>query len=98
MDTLDAFRYKSGELLVLDQLKLPSKNEYIKVNSIKEGWNIINKMQVSSYLQSQIDFKCIRKIDITNFHSGRNIQIVDTILKHPFKQSWFKGLHTSIFK
>ena len=83
MDTLDAFRYKSGELLVLDQLKLPSKNEYIKVNSIEEGWNIINKMQVSSYLQSQIDFKCIKKIDFTNFHSGRNIQIVDTI-KHPF--------------
>ena len=50
MDTLEAFRYKPGNLLVLDQLKLPFINEYIKVTTIEEGWSVINKMQVSYWL------------------------------------------------
>ena len=49
MDTLEAFRYKPGNLLVLDQLKLPFMNEYIKVANVDEGWSVINKMQVSCY-------------------------------------------------
>ena len=48
--TLEAFRYKSGKLLVLDQLKLPLTNEYIQVENVKEGWEVINKMQVSCLL------------------------------------------------
>ena len=47
MDTLEAFRYSLGNLLVLDQLKLPFSNEYIKIRNVKEGWDVINKMQLS---------------------------------------------------
>ena len=47
---LEAFRYQSGKLLVLDQLKLPLINEYIQVENVKEGWEVINKMQVRSII------------------------------------------------
>ena len=54
---LEAFRYQSGKLLVLNQLKLPLTNEYIQVENVKEGWEVINKMQVSSiiYWKNVID-------------------------------------------
>ena len=47
---LEAFRYQSGKLLVLDQLKLPLTNEYIQVENVKKGWEVINKMQVRSII------------------------------------------------
>ena len=50
ISNLEAFRYQSGKLLVLDQLKLPLTNEYIKVENVKEGWEVINKMQVRSII------------------------------------------------
>ena len=50
ISNLEAFRYKSGKLLVLDQLKLPLTNEYIQVENVKEGWEVINKMQVRSII------------------------------------------------
>ena len=43
---LEAFKYKRGELLVLDQLKLPHCHEYIQVKTTEDGWQVINKMQV----------------------------------------------------
>ena len=45
--TLEAFKYKRGELLVLDQLLLPGKHEYVEVTTVEDGWSVINKMQVS---------------------------------------------------
>ena len=50
ISNLEAFRYQPGKLLVLDQLKLPLTNEYIQVNNVKEGWEVINKMQVCSII------------------------------------------------
>ena len=47
---LEAFRYQSGKLLVLNQLKLPLTNEYIQVENVKKGWEVINKMQVRSII------------------------------------------------
>ena len=41
---LEAFRYQSGKLLVLDQLKLPLTNKYFQVDNVKEGWEVINKI------------------------------------------------------
>ena len=41
-----AFKYKRGQLLVLDQLKLPHIHEYLEVKSTEDGWQVINKMQV----------------------------------------------------
>ena len=43
---LEAFKYKRGELLVLDQVKLPHCHEYIEVKTTEDGWQVINKMQV----------------------------------------------------
>ena len=50
ISNLEAFCYQSGKLLVLDQLKLPLTNEYIQVENVKEGWEVINKMQVRSII------------------------------------------------
>ena len=47
--TLEAFKYKRGELLVLDQLLLPGKHEYVEVTTVEDGWSVINKMQVCVY-------------------------------------------------
>ena len=44
--TLEAFRYKRGVFLVLDQLLLPGKQEYVEVKTVEDGWSVINKMQV----------------------------------------------------
>ncbi|KAK9765445.1 S-methyl-5-thioribose-1-phosphate isomerase [Basidiobolus ranarum] len=44
--TLEAIRYKRGELLVLDQLLLPHETVYIPINGIKEGHSAIKTMQV----------------------------------------------------
>lgn len=44
--TLEAFRYKRGVFLVLDQLLLPGKHEYVEVKTVEDGWSVINKMQV----------------------------------------------------
>ena len=43
---LEAFKYERGNLLVLDQIKLPHKHEYIQVSTVEEGWKVINEMQV----------------------------------------------------
>ncbi len=53
---LEAFRYKRGQLLVLDQLKLPAKHEYIDVKTVDEGWTVINTMQVQMLLENDAAF------------------------------------------
>jgi len=48
MLTLEAIKYNknSGELDILDQLKLPHETVYLKIENIKDGWRAINSMQV----------------------------------------------------
>lgn len=43
------FDSENGTLEVLDQLQLPHKMNYIKIARVEQGWNAINKMQVSGY-------------------------------------------------
>ncbi|KAG5666857.1 hypothetical protein PVAND_014865 [Polypedilum vanderplanki] len=40
------FNSENGTLEVIDQLLLPHLMKYIKINSVEDGWNVINKMQV----------------------------------------------------
>ena len=47
--SLEAFCYKRGSLDVLDQVKLPREHTFIKVTDTIGGWNVINKMNVSSF-------------------------------------------------
>nr|CAD27760.1 putative translation initiation factor [Anopheles gambiae] len=44
--TLEAIKYKSGQLQILDQLLLPAESKYIPVAGVKDGWSAIHKMQV----------------------------------------------------
>uniref|UniRef100_A0A182UEW0 S-methyl-5-thioribose-1-phosphate isomerase n=1 Tax=Anopheles melas TaxID=34690 RepID=A0A182UEW0_9DIPT len=44
--TLEAIKYKSGQLQILDQLLLPTESKYIPVAGVKDGWSAIHKMQV----------------------------------------------------
>ncbi|XP_064614324.1 LOW QUALITY PROTEIN: methylthioribose-1-phosphate isomerase-like [Liolophura sinensis] len=43
---LEAIRYERGKLDILDQLLLPHDTDYIEVQNVDQGWNVIKKMQV----------------------------------------------------
>lgn len=43
---LQAIKYKNGSLEILDQLLLPGQSKYIPVRGVKDGWKVINAMQV----------------------------------------------------
>ncbi|KYM89705.1 Methylthioribose-1-phosphate isomerase [Atta colombica] len=46
--TLQAIKWNKvdGKLEILDQTLLPATTSYIQVKGVKDGWNVINKMQV----------------------------------------------------
>jgi len=44
--TLEAIKYSEGKLSLLDQLKLPLESVYIEIDTLQDGWNAINKMNV----------------------------------------------------
>uniref|UniRef100_A0A182SJN6 Methylthioribose-1-phosphate isomerase n=1 Tax=Anopheles maculatus TaxID=74869 RepID=A0A182SJN6_9DIPT len=44
--TLEAIKYKAGQLQILDQLLLPGESKYIPIVGVKDGWSAIHKMQV----------------------------------------------------
>lgn len=46
--TLEAIKWNkvNGKLEILDQTLLPATTCYIQVNGVKDGWHVINKMQV----------------------------------------------------
>ncbi|XP_059151589.1 methylthioribose-1-phosphate isomerase-like [Physella acuta] len=44
--TLEAIRYQSGRLEILDQLLLPDVTEYISIKNTQDGWKAIKLMQV----------------------------------------------------
>jgi methylthioribose-1-phosphate isomerase len=46
MSTLEAIRFTNGSLELLDQIKLPFETKYIKIETVKDGWNAINEMKV----------------------------------------------------
>lgn len=47
--SLEAIKWdnKEGKLEILDQTQLPWATHYIQVKNVENGWNVINKMQVS---------------------------------------------------
>mmetsp|Transcript_70292 Transcript_70292/g.187286 ORF Transcript_70292/g.187286 Transcript_70292/m.187286 type:complete len:364 (-) Transcript_70292:9-1100(-) len=46
MATLEAIKYKKGELQLLDQLKLPFEFEYMQITNCEEAWKAIRAMNV----------------------------------------------------
>lgn len=47
--TLEAIKWSKvdGKLEVLDQTLLPATTSYIQIKGVEDGWQVINKMQVS---------------------------------------------------
>lgn len=48
--TLEAIKYKRGQLDILDQLLLPDQSKYISINDTEDAWSAIKKMQVNAAL------------------------------------------------
>lgn len=44
--TLEAIKFNNGKLELLDQLKLPFETSYIRIETVQDGWDAINKMNV----------------------------------------------------
>ncbi|CBY10943.1 unnamed protein product [Oikopleura dioica] len=44
--SLGAIKYQNGKLTILDQLKLPLFSEYLKINSVEDGFRAIKDMNV----------------------------------------------------
>ncbi|CBY10920.1 unnamed protein product [Oikopleura dioica] len=44
--SLEAIKYENGKLTILDQLKLPLFSEYLKINSVEDGFRAIKEMNV----------------------------------------------------
>lgn len=55
--TLEAIKYKNGELKILDQLLLPAESRYIDINGVEEGWHAIHSMQVSKLKYPNVEFR-----------------------------------------
>jgi len=45
--TLEAIRYRDGVLEILNQLALPSRTEYERVDNVEDAWKVIRSMKVS---------------------------------------------------
>ena len=45
--SLEAIRYKRGELSILDQLKLPISSEYEEVKNVQDAWRVTREMKVN---------------------------------------------------
>ncbi|KAL9131844.1 MAG: hypothetical protein Q9217_000290 [Psora testacea] len=43
---VQSIKYERGKLEILDQLRLPHEEVYVKISSPQEGWNAIKSMQV----------------------------------------------------
>ena len=43
---LQAIKYSTGKLEILDQLQLPESCTYISINNVQDAWDAIRKMKV----------------------------------------------------
>uniref|UniRef100_A0A2P2HXP3 Methylthioribose-1-phosphate isomerase n=1 Tax=Hirondellea gigas TaxID=1518452 RepID=A0A2P2HXP3_9CRUS len=46
MSQLEAIVWKDGQLKILDQLLLPTKSVHLRIETVQQGWQAIQKMQV----------------------------------------------------
>lgn len=44
--SLEAIRWKDGELTILDQLLLPHESKYMKIKTLKDAFDAIKNMNV----------------------------------------------------
>ena len=44
--SLQAIKYKRGQLTILDQIRLPHEQVYVEIRNPQDGWNAIRSMQV----------------------------------------------------
>lgn len=72
--SLQAIKYKNGNLEILDQLLLPVQSKYVSVKNVEDGWKTINKMQVSSLYRILIVFYILTFLNLTIFDLLINLQ------------------------
>ncbi|ORY04724.1 putative translation initiation factor [Basidiobolus meristosporus CBS 931.73] len=89
--TLEAIRYKRGELLILDQLLLPHETVYIPINGIKDGHSAIKTMQVRG--APAIAIVAALSLCIELFHKGETL--ADTAATLAFIEESLQYLKTS---
>ncbi len=58
--SLEAIRYKRGELSILDQLLLPTTSQYEPVKNVQDGWRVIREMKVNKLASCKqyLNFLC----------------------------------------
>lgn len=58
--TLQAIKWNrmDGKLEILDQTLLPGVTHYVQVEGVKDGWEVINKMQVNS----SFNYECLPRL------------------------------------
>lgn len=59
--SLRAIKYENGNLEILDQLLLPAQSKFIQIKGVEDGWRVVNKMQVSRSMCSQLHWLTINK-------------------------------------
>lgn len=74
MATLQAIKYKDGQLEILDQLLLPESCTFIPVCNVQDAWAAIREMKVNfstSWLQFEREYinachfhTCVRSVEL----------------------------------
>jgi methylthioribose-1-phosphate isomerase len=82
MSTLEAIKYKRGELNILDQLLLPYQTKYEAVKNVQDGHHVIKSMKVRGAPAIAIVAALSLAVDL--YHSKDQLkttaQVVDFIL------------------
>ena len=71
--SLEAIKYKRGQLEILDQLNLPTTLIYIRLNDTSDAWNAIKTMQVTFVLLPTYD----SANNISYFNEMKTLTITD---------------------
>ena len=55
----DSLKYVRGDLLILDQLKLPDSLEYLAVKNADDAWSVIKKVNIIFQLNIKMKYNYI---------------------------------------
>nr|XP_053646939.1 methylthioribose-1-phosphate isomerase-like [Cherax quadricarinatus] len=79
--TLQAIKWQDNQLYVLDQLLLPLESQYINVRDVKDGWQVISKMQVRGAPAIAIVGCLSLAVELINTSFEDKDELLDTINK-----------------
>lgn len=93
--TLEAIKYRRGQLDILDQLLLPSQSTYISIHDTNDAWHAIKKMQVACVSFSFMNFGHYRySQQIIHIHDIVNICSIEKDIVHEvYSAAWSSHRH-----